>query len=255
MRSAQFGVNPGMGPDMAEFSRRFVQGERRAVVFRDIILRELDRLPIDNGDAVLLDIGCGSGFDNDPGLQRSLFEAAGHYVGVEPDGDVTVGDGFTCLHRCRFEEAPIDAESIDLAFAVMVIEHVQEPLRFWDKVHEILRPQGVFWGFTVDARHWFVSASRFAERLRIKDWYLDALHGKRGVFRYENYPACYRCNSPRRIHSLTASFRSTQIYNLQRVGQAGNYLPRRLRWAGRAYDRLGMRLGWPGSVLAVRVVK
>ena len=56
----------------------------------------------------------------------------------------------------------------------------RNPRRFWDKLYEVLKDNGVFWGLTVDGRHWFRRASLWAERLKIKDRYLNYRFGARG---------------------------------------------------------------------------
>ncbi len=137
----------------------------------------------------------------------------------------------------------------------MVLEHIADPGRFWDKLHSVLRDGGIFWGFTMDARHWFHLASSWSERLRVKDLYLTLLRGKRGVDRYANYPTCYRTNSPDQIRRYTRSFRSVQFINFHQVGQLNYYLPGPLRPVGHLVDRLEAALGRPGMILAVRAVK
>jgi len=138
----------------------------------------------------------------------------------------------------------------------MVLEHLENPQVFWDKVYKILRPGGVFWGFTADARHWFVSASQLSEKLHVKDWYLNFLLGKRGEQRYENYKVFYRNNTPDQLNHMTQSFGDRTVLNFNnRVGQLDYYLPKKLRWAGRALDQYSIYRGWPGSILAVRVIK
>lgn len=237
------------------YIQRYMSGEWRATIFRDMVLADVERLEQRNGKLTLMDIGCGGGFDNNAKLQRSISQVAEQYIGIEPDTDIELQDIFTSAHRCFFEDSSIDPESIDLAFAVMVIEHFENPKRFWDKVHSTLKKGGVFWGFTVDARHWFVFASFLAEKLAIKDWYLDRLHGKRGEERYENYGVFYRSNTPQQIKKLTSAFTSSVILDFYRVGQMDYYLPDKLRWLGRAYDRVAIRMGWPGSIMAMRVQK
>lgn len=203
----------------------------------------------------LLDIGCGGGFDGDVELQRSLVDIAGDYVGVEPDPEIELANVFTRTHRCCFEDAPIEDESIDIAFAVMVLEHIRDPQKFWKRIHGVLRKGGCFWGFTVDARHWFVLVSTLMEKLRVKDIYLDKLHGKRGVQRYENYQAFYRANAPAQIARFTSDFSCREVLNFSRVGQLDFYIPGRLRWLGRMLDSVAIRAGLPGAVMAVRVEK
>ncbi len=162
---------------------------------------------------------------------------------------------FTQSHRCRFEEAEIELETIDLAFAVMVLEQFKDPARFWHKLHCVLKKGGVFWGFTVDARHWFVYASVIAEKIHLKNWYLNKIYGVRGSERYENYPVYYRCNQPQQIKKLTNQFSSSCILNFNRVGQMECYFPRKAQWISRLIDRVAIRLGCPGGIMAVRVEK
>ncbi len=145
--------------------------------------------------------------------------------------------------------------SIDVAFAVMVLEHLADPARFWGKLWEVLRPRGVFWGLTIDARHWFCHASLFAERLKLKDLYLNVLFGKRGTQRYENYPTYYRTNSPQQILPCVRRFRSCEFINFAREGQLRFYFPRVLHPLANWLDRRAVRNGQPGALLAVRVVK
>lgn len=244
-----------LDPEWQAYVDRFRQGEWRGTIFRDLVLRDVRTFRDRNISPVLLDIGCGHGFDGDLVLQQSIAAAAGRYLGVEPASDVTPADVFARVHRCRFEDAPLEPGSVHVAFAVMVLEHLDEPGRFWHKVHDVLAPDGVFWGFTVDARHWFVNASLAMEKLRIKDLYLNLLHGRRGEDRYNNYGVFYRSNTPGAIASQTAEFSSMTELNFHRVGQMDYYVPRPLRWMSRTLDRAALRAGWPGSILAVRLTR
>jgi len=228
---------------------RYERGEWRATIFRDLILAELPSMP----RPVMLDIGSGGGFDDTPSIQASLADAAREYVAVEPDKDMLVGKHVTAVHRCLFEEAPIPRGSVDLAFSVMVLEHLEDPRCFFEKLREVLRPGGVFWGFTMDARHWFVAASQLADRLRLKDWYLGLLHGKRGEERYANYKVYYRVNTPQMIDSLTGQFARRDFLNFSSANCLDFYAPARLRWVLRTFNRANHLLGNPGSVLAVRL--
>jgi SAM-dependent methyltransferase len=236
----------------APFVERYRRGEWRDRILHDLILEDAGR----RGDGLtFLDIGCGRGFGGDLGLQQSLARAAGHYVGIEPDPEMNPGPHISERHCCFFEDAPLGAGSVDVAFANMVLEHLAEPGRFWDKLYDVLRDGGVFWGLTMDARHWFCLASRWAERLKVKDLYLTALRGQRGAARYENYPVFYRSNSPEQIARYTGRFRSCECLNLGRIGQCDYYVPRLLRPLTNWLDRRALRRGRPGTVLAVRVEK
>src|SRR5262249_32690841 len=140
-------------------------------------------------------------------------------------------------------------------FAVMVLEHLPSPRRFWRKLHDVLRPGGVFWGFTMDRRHWFCQASLWADRLQVKELYLNRLAGKRGVDRYENYPVYYRSNSPLQVASQVRAFSSCDLVNFSKIGQLRSYYPPWLRPVGDLMDRRAIRRGRPGTLLAIRVVK
>lgn len=239
------------------YLQRYKNGEYRAVIFRDIILADIHKLGQLSRGLSLLDIGCGNGFDNDPGLQLSLSKSNNliQYIGIEPDINVKLQDIYTTTYRCNFEDAPIEPNSVDISFAVMVLEHFPEPEIFWHKIYTVLKKGGVFWGFTVNAHHWFVTVSTLAGKLHIKDWYLNKIHGKRGEERYQNYAVYYRANTHNKIQKYTQHFTSTDILNFKGVGQMDFYYPKKFIWVGRTLDRIGNFLGFPGIILAVRVEK
>lgn len=243
----------GMQDDpWGSYVERYHRGEWRARIFRDMVLAEIGLL---GRPATVLDVGCGRGFDDDLRLQEQIAAAATRYIGIEPDPTVPAGSYVHEVHRCTLEDAPVEPGSIDVALAVMVLEHVPDPGPFWNKLHEVLRDGGVFWGFTTDARHIFCVLSRWTARLRVKDLYLDLLHGRRGAERYENYPVHYRCNTPEHVIQDTRAFQDCAFINFSRVGQLDYYLPRPLRPLGRWADRRATRRRGPGTLLAIRLVK
>lgn len=237
----------------ATYLTRYRSGEWRDKIFRDMVLADARRL---GPGPTLLDIGCGEGLDGSLVLQRSLAEAAGRFLGIEPDPAISLGDHFTETYRCPFEEAPLAAGSIDLAYAVMVLEHLRRPQAFWDKLYEVLAVDGVFWGLTVDGRHVFARASLWAERLRIKNLYMDLVLGRSAeTGRYKNYPTYYRTNTPAQIGRLTRAFRSCEVVSFSRVGQWGPSLPGPLGKLADALDRHAVRNQRPGTLLVMRIVK
>jgi len=246
-------VDVDIADEWAPYLERYRAGEWRDRIFRDMILADARRV---KPKPKILDIGCGDGFDGSVPLQRSIAEVAGSYIGIEPDPRIPLGDYFTETHRCFFEQAPLAAGSVDLAYAVMVLEHLPRPQAFWDKLHDILADGGVFWGLTVDARHLFARLSLWADWLRVKDFYLDHVLGRDlGAGRYKNYPTYYKTNTPRRIAQLAQPFRSCECINFSRVGQWSPYLPGWLRAMANRIDRRAIRGGRPGTLLIVRAVK
>ena len=176
-------------------------------------------------------------------------------IGVEPDPAIAVPEYFDEIHPCLFEHAESAPGSVDVAYSSFVLEHVECPKRFWEKLRTCLAPGGVFWGFTVDARHPFAMSSTLMGLARIKDFYLSRLHGRRGVDRYENYPTFYRANSPRRIARDTNGFAEASALSMHRVGQLDYYVPKSMRSLMRTFERISIRLGLPGSILVVRLEK
>jgi SAM-dependent methyltransferase len=236
----------------APYILRYRDGEWRDRIFRDMVAEDVRNM----GDApTILDIGCGRGLDGSLPLQRSLAEQAGHYIGVEPDPEVPLADHFREIHRTVFEEAPIEANSVHLAFAVMVLEHLPSPRPFWEKLRATLRQGGVFWAMTVDGRHPFARSSRWADRMHIKSRYLNLIYGKRGVQRYEDYPVYYRSNTPEQIRRHAVGFKSVELINFSRVGQWSPYLPLRLRPLADLWDHRSIRRGRPGTLLMIRAEK
>ncbi|MDX2036627.1 MAG: class I SAM-dependent methyltransferase [Isosphaeraceae bacterium] len=240
--------------DWSPFLERYRAGEWRAPIFHDMVASDLRRLAAER-EVTLLDIGCGRGFDDEPKFQTQLAPFAKRYIGVEPDAEMAANPVITEVHHTIYEDAPLAPGSIDLAYSVMVLEHVAAPEVFWNKLHGDLSDGGVFWGFTIDARNLFAHLSMLTKTLRIKDWYLDRLHGSKGEERYENYPVHYRSNRPKEIERHAAAFRSLSLVNFHRVGQLDFYLPAPLRPIGRGIDRFIQWRKLPGSIMAIRAEK
>ncbi len=245
----------GDGAEAMQAARqRYVAGAQRLPVLADLVVSSLLR-PRAGRRPTFLDIGCGHGFSGSAEIQKLFISQAEVAIGVEPDPAIQISGDFQCVHRCLMQSAPILPGSIDVAVAAFVLEHVDEPGAFWNAVSACLAPGGVFWAITVDSRHPFSVASAGMERLRIKDVYLNRLKGKRSAARYENYPTYYRANSPRQIRKYAPDFRKMDFINLHRAGQLDFYVPRPLRPLSRVFERVAMRLGFPGSILLARLEK
>ncbi len=235
-----------------QYQARYKAGQWRAEIFRDMVL---DEVAESQYGPVMLDIGCGNGFDDSRDIQQELARQAGTYIGLEPDPNIQASPCFDVFRNCTLENCDLAPESVDIAFSVMVLEHVQDPVAFWKKLLELLKPGGVFWGFTMDRRHFFCLASTLAERFRFKELLLNRLRGRRGVQRYENYPTWYRANSPRQIQRSVQPGAKCEFVNFGRVGQLDFYYPGPLVPVAHGIDRTMEFLGLPGSLLAIRIQK
>jgi SAM-dependent methyltransferase len=234
------------------YVRRYQTGEWRTSVFADMVLDDVRR---QGPSCVVVDIGCGGGFDGSRELQEHIAACAGNYIGVEPDVAMKTGPHFSVVHRCLFEAAPIEPASVDVAFAVMVAEHIEHPRAFMAHVAHILRDGGVFWAFTIDLRHWSAWSSLLLEQTGLKNLYLNMLHGKRGEDRYHNYPVQYRLNTPRQVRRYAGDFAPAEFISFSRVGAEDYNLPGMLRPMNHVLDRALAFAGAPGSNLAFRLVR
>ena len=239
--------------DWTEFQERYAAGEWRTPIFADMIWRDI-RAQSPNS-LTLLDIGCGAGFDDEERFQHEFADACKRMIGVEPDPAVPVAKCFDDVHRTLLEDARLPDESVDVAWSVMVLEHVAQPEKFFAEVHRVLRPGGVFWAFTVDSRHYFVKLTRLLSLLRLKELYLQRLHGEGGTEPFRHYPTVYRCNSPATVRRVAKSFTRMEFGNLMRVGQLDYYLPAAVRPVFHGIDRMLVAGGRPGALLTIRLTK
>lgn len=234
------------------YVNRWKQHEWRTTIFADLILSDVKGY---DRELTFLDIGCGRGFDDDPKTQEKLAAKSSWFIGIEPDLNAAVGSGFNEVHRCLLEDAPLENDSVDLAWAVMVLEHLDDPTPFWNKIYDSLREGGVFWAFTVDRRHPFPWLSQTMHKLGVKKAYLEYLNRKGQGGDYEHYPTYYHSNSPRQILPFVKKFRRCDFINFVRVGQLDGYLPTWARPIFRCVDHLAILARRPGVLLAIRCEK
>lgn len=230
---------------------RFQSGTWRAPVFRDMVMADIEAA----GPApTVLDIGCGRGFDDAPSLQAEIATASHHFIGVEPDPEVEPPTVCHAFHGCPLEDADIAPGTVDVAYCVFVIEHLETPAAFFNAVERVLKPGGVFWVFTVDARSHFAKLSHAMGKAAIKDRYLDIMFGKRQE-RHRNYPTYYAANTPDAISRAASQFSFIDVHSLHHVGIVDAVVPKPARPLWHVIDRATLKKGWPGANLVARLVK
>lgn len=224
--------------------------------FAQQIIDDLDDIEVSE-HLTVLDIGCGGGVLGEEIWQAHIAKLADTYIGIEPDEAAEPSPVFSRVIKCTLEDAQLEPASVDLAYAAMVLEHLLNPEEFFAQLAKVIRPGGVFWGFTVDSRHFFSWVSKMMDVLQLKDRYLDRVRGSKGLdsTRYDNFPVFYRCNSPSKLLRVAGDQFNLQTWSLHRIGQLDGYVPYRLRRFSRLVDRIIIRAHLPGSVLAVRMVR
>jgi SAM-dependent methyltransferase len=243
----------GEGDEWSVRLARLRTEEWRTPIFFEIVSQEIGARTGARRPTVL-DIGCGLGFDTHLQYQQALSTQAGRFIGIEPDRAIDPPKLFTEVYHTTLEEAPIAPGSVDVAYAIMVLEHVAEPAAFWSKLHEILAPGGVFVAFSVNGAHWFASIARFMSIIKLKSSYLDLLRGKRGtgIERYDDYPVYYRTNTVRQIRRHARQFRVIRTDLFGATGNVASYAPSRLQPTVRAVDSLAYRLLGQSINIAIR---
>ena len=145
-------------------------------------------------DAVVLDLGAGVG-RNDYNLKRRVKRIVG--VDLSPRvldnpllDEGIVGD-LTAL--------PLDDASVDLAFSIYVLEHIEEPEQFLSEVARVLRPGGLFLAVTPNRHHYVALASSVTGTATHK-W----LNARRGRPEVDTFPTSYKMNTRKVLLALLA---------------------------------------------------
>lgn len=184
-------------------SYNFARTGGPGVVFARLVLGEIERIRGEGRPARVLDIGCGRGIARRPVLTDAIGEAAEELWGLEPDASVTAREGlFTHFQHALMEDAELPAGHFDLAYSFMVMEHVEEPVRFLEAVQRVLRPGGVYLFCTPNGLHYFSRAVALLCRLRADERVASAV--RRESLEEYHYPVRYRCNRPGQIDRLAA---------------------------------------------------
>jgi 2-polyprenyl-3-methyl-5-hydroxy-6-metoxy-1,4-benzoquinol methylase len=131
--------------------------------FQAKVQKSISLLP-DRDSIKMLDIGCGDGHTLNIYREQAGKPVETHGVDFNTDAVRQAQAQGHHGYAGRFEEVELPTDYFDLVTATHVIEHVEDPKGFTQKVHQILRPGGIFWFETpnigsLDARifkshHW-----------------------------------------------------------------------------------------------------
>jgi len=177
----------------------------------------------------VLDIGCGQGFSRQPGFQRVIRGFADEYVGIEPDASVEPAAGvFDSVEHAVLEASALPDASIDVAYSFWVMEHVEDPTRFFRAIERVLKPGGTYLFVTLNLHHWFARLSQLADLTGMEDFLLRTFGGTPVESHYETF---YRANSRRSIETAAreAGLSTPDIAYLEVFNAAQGYMGGPLR--------------------------
>ncbi len=223
----------------------------------------------------LLDIGAGDGDDAYSSLIRPLVA---RFAGVDPDSRSRQNPALDEWHPVTIEAFaarltaagggagdPGPPAPFDVALAIYVAEHIDDPVAFLSASRSCLRPGGSLFVITPNLAHYFGAAAKTAMALRIDDRLLDALrkhqderqhsarhhhphhrhdgaaHGGRAA----HFPLSYKMNTVRalRLAAGRAGFSALEVRHLENSAVFETYFPGRLGAIPRGYARLVHGLG------------
>lgn len=193
----------------------------------------------------LLDIGAGPG--PNPFLANVFGEDA-VIDGVDIDPCVLENKQLRRCWHSPFETSDIPSNHYGLATAYNVVEHIDAARPFFEKLADVLKPGGVFWAYTPNARHPFAILSRSIELIGLKGHFAAVDES------VNDYPAYYRLNS---LPTVTKTIRdlpfvSAKFYYLYVPGWV-NYFPKAIQFAPKMYD--AVTAGRSTGVIVYRLEK
>ena len=207
------------------------------------------------GAAVL---NVGGGCNASGGFPR-VRRRAGHLVAIDPSDRVQINADADERHQLTLEQFASDhPQEFDIAFAVFVMEHVEDPRAFTEAAARVLRPGGVFMAITLNRWHYFGLTTWATSRLGLNDWLLQRVREQELVAEY-HVRTEYRINSIRSTNRFLAraGFSSVEyrMWDLPRMYEP--YLPGPLRGLATGWNKAAYRSGRPNLMghLTYKAVK
>ena len=233
----------------------------------------------------LLDIGAGDGDDEYSSLIRPLVA---HFAGVDPDSRSQQNPALDDWHPMTIETfatrltsgAPGDGVSeppapFDLALAIYVAEHIDDPVAFLRGARSCLKSGGSLFVITPNLAHYFGAAAKTAMALRIDDRLLEALRRRQDrrersgrahpqcpdqrhhhqhalgdpAGHAAHFPMSYNMNTVRALGlaAEAAGFTALEVRHLENPAVFETYFSGRLRAIPRGYARVVHSLQVPGA--------
>jgi len=176
---------------------------------------------------LILDVGAGAGI-----LPQMHFKGLVTRVcGIDLDPRVVENP---MLDEADAGAIPYADDCFDLIFADNVLEHIEEPSKFFSEITRVLKPGGVFICKTPNKWHYVPTIARLTPH-----WFHQSYNQLRGRSSEDTFPTCYRANSRGDVSRLAVQA-GLQVEQLDCIEGRPQYL--RITAAtyavGAAYERV-----------------
>lgn len=229
------------------------------------LLRSLGQAARDavEGDFRVVDIGAG---DGQPEYSPFFADLATHYVGVDPDHDIAdnewvhekvqmPAEDFASQHASAISAG--EAESFDLATAIYVWEHLEDPAALLRAAHDVLRPGGTMLCLTPNGLHPFGLGSKVLAKLDLTDKVLRKL--RPDDIDHYHFPVVATRNTVWGVRKCAseAGFAESEVIFHDDPGVFAPYLPERLAVVPRAYSSVvaATKLDVLSGTLVIKLTK
>jgi SAM-dependent methyltransferase len=148
-------------------------------------------------ESVVADVGCGRGArsEDDVSFRRDLTRLRGRcrsVIGIDVDAAAANNPAIDEFRPIPDGRWPLQDASVDVAFADWVLEHVDDPRRFFAEAARAVKPGGYFCARTANKWGYVSVASRLIPN-RLHQRVLSRVQAHRAE--RDVFPTRYRCNT------------------------------------------------------------
>jgi SAM-dependent methyltransferase len=158
----------------------------------------------------VLDVGSGRGaYADDPiPLRRDLRIFKGRcrkVIGIDVDPAAAENPFIDEFRLIEAERWPLDDDSMDVCVCDSVLEHVQDPERFFHQLRRVTKPGGYVCFRTPNRLSYFGVASRFVPN-RLHFGVRARVQTPRATEEKDVFPTVYRCNTRRKLAAILTRY-------------------------------------------------
>jgi len=180
-------------------------------------------------------LDCGAGQGASP--YRQIIGSSPKIVGIDLDPRILENSLLDEGYIGSVYETQFPDDSFDVVFSIMVVEHLEKPVKFLTEMKRILKPTGSLYFLTPNARHYFTLLAKSMPRSMASVYHRFPWRKNRELDSV--FPTYYRMNSAKLIadYSKRVGFTNVEIRYAERRNDVCLYFPERLRFIPRYYCR------------------